>query len=259
MERGEVQRHIIAQVLQHPIAQLLKFGVAVVQRWNDEIGDLKPHAGFMPQPLQRVQYRLQVGQRDLAVKLLGERFEVNIGGVNVAIDVEKRLARDVTIRDHHRVQAGAVGFARDVDNVLAPDGRLVVGERDVGRAVLQRHFDHVFRTERQGVDLVGLGLGDVPVLAKGTTHIAAGGTHGKDLRAREKMVERLLLDRIHRHGGWPPVAELQQASAFILADEAEAALAFSDVAMPRTKVTVETAVGHCLPPARLVNLGLHDC
>ena len=69
------------------------------------------------------------------------------------------------------------------------------------------------------------------------------------------MVERLLLDGIHRERGGTAVAKLNQASGFVLADEAEAVLAFSDVAVARAEVAVETAVGHRLPPARLVDLG----
>ncbi len=72
----------------------------------------------------------------------------------------------------------------------------------------------------------------------------------------KKVAERLLLDGIHRDGSRPPVAELQQPSTFVLADEAEACLAFSHVAVSRAEVAVEAAVGHCLPPAGLVNLRL---
>src|ERR1019366_1545027 len=104
--------------------------------------------------------------------------------------------------------------------------------------------------------LVGLGLGDVPILAEGTSHVASGRAHGENLRAREEVVEGLLLDRAHRDRGRPPVPQLQQSSALILADEAEARLSFPDVAMPRAEIAVETAVRHGLPPARLLDLGL---
>ena len=62
MKRGEVQRHIVAQILQHPVAQLFEFRVAVVQRGDDQVGDLEPNAGLVPQPLQRVEHRLQMRQ-----------------------------------------------------------------------------------------------------------------------------------------------------------------------------------------------------
>ena len=73
------------------------------------------------------------------------------------------------------------------------------------------------------------------------------------------MIERLLLDGIHGDRRGTSVAELQQASAFVLADKAEAVLAFSDVAVARTEIAVETPVGHRLPPARLVNLRSQNC
>jgi len=54
----------------------------------------------------------------------------------------------------------------NVDDILAPDGRFVVGKRDGRRAALQRQLYDLLGTEANGVDLVGLGLGDVPVLAE---------------------------------------------------------------------------------------------
>ena len=67
------------------------------------------------------------------------------------------------------------------------------------------------------------------------------------------MIERLLFDGIHRHGGGTAVAKLQQASAFVLADEAEAVLAFADVTVTRTEVAMQTAIGHGLPPTGFMN------
>ena len=47
MEGGEVHRDIVAEVLQHPVAELAELAVAVVQRGNDEVGDLEPDVGFV--------------------------------------------------------------------------------------------------------------------------------------------------------------------------------------------------------------------
>ncbi len=73
------------------------------------------------------------------------------------------------------------------------------------------------------------------------------------------MVQRFLLDWVHGQSGGASVAKLDEPPAFILADVAEAVLAFSDVTMPRAQVAVETAIGHRLPPARLVDFRLQDC
>ena len=77
---GEVQRDIVAKVLQHPVAELAELAVVVVERGNDEIGDLEPDVGLVPQPFQRIQHRLQVRERDLGIEIFGERFQVNVGG-----------------------------------------------------------------------------------------------------------------------------------------------------------------------------------
>jgi len=143
MKRREVQRHVVAQVLQHPIAELLEFGIVVVQRRDDEVGDLKPHARLMTQPAQRVEHRLQVRQRDFGVELLGEGLQVDVGSVDVGVDVEKGFTRDVAVGHHYSVDAGCVRIARDVDDVFAPYRRLVVGECNVRSAMLDRKV-HLF-------------------------------------------------------------------------------------------------------------------
>ena len=71
------------------------------------------------------------------------------------------------------------------------------------------------------------------------------------------MIQRLLLDGIDVERGRASVAELNQAAFDILSDEAETSLVLSDVAVARTEITVETAVGHRLPPSRLVEFR-HD-
>jgi hypothetical protein len=49
---------------------------------------------------------------------------------------------------------------------------------------------------------------------------------------------------------------LQEASAVVLADEAETVLAFSDVAMPRAEKAVETTISGGLVPASFVDVRL---
>ena len=71
------------------------------------------------------------------------------------------------------------------------------------------------------------------------------------LRSGKEMIERLLLDGIDGDGGGAAVAELHEASGVILADEAEAVLAFADVTVTRTEVAVQTAVGHGSPTSGL--------
>ena len=61
--------------------------------------------GLVPQPFQRVEHRLQVRQRDFGVEIFGEGLQVDVGGVDVLVNVEEGLARDVAVGHHHGVQA----------------------------------------------------------------------------------------------------------------------------------------------------------
>ena len=95
-------------------------------------------------------------------------------------------------------------------------------------------------------------FGNAPVLAKRTTHVAAGGPHGEYARSGQKMIERLLFDGVDLECGGRAIAQAVELAAAIHAYEAETALPFSDVAVPRAQVAVHTAVGHGLPPAPFV-------
>ena len=97
----------------------------------------------MAQPLQGFKYWLKVGQGDLRIELLGEALQVNVGGIDVLVDIEEGLAGDVAVGDHHIVESGGMRFARDVDDVLAPDRRLVIGEREVRDAALEGEFNDI--------------------------------------------------------------------------------------------------------------------
>ena len=84
-------------------------------------------------------------QRNLPVKVLGKGLEVHIGSVDVIVNVVEGIVGDVTVRDHHRLQAIFPGLSADVDDVFAPDGRLVIREGEGIATVFQRQERHIFR------------------------------------------------------------------------------------------------------------------
>ena len=90
---------------------------------------------------KRFQHGLQMRQRDSAVKFLGEGFQVHVRGVHVIVDIVKGFARDVAVGDHHRAQPGFLRGVANIDHVLAPNRRLVVGEGDGRATVLNRQQD----------------------------------------------------------------------------------------------------------------------
>ena len=74
----------------------------------------------------------------------------------------------------------------------------------------------------------------------------------KNLRAGQEMIQRLFFDGIDLQRGGGTVSQAVEAATLVHADEAEAALAFADVAVARAKVAMDAAVGFGFPPAGLV-------
>ena len=99
---------------------------------------------------------------------------------------------------------------------------------------MQRQLRHVFGRNMSGTHLIAAGFGDIPILAKEAAHIAAGGAHAEDTGAGQEMIQGLLLDRVNLESGGSTVAEIEELSILVDADEAEARLAVANVAVART-------------------------
>ena len=140
-----MQRHVRPEIAQNPFGKLPGFGRIIIQGWNHQVGDLKPHRRFVLQPRQRLQHRLKVCQRDFSVKILTEGLEVDVGRIDMIVNVMEGVVGDVAIGDHDRFEAQFPGLFANVDDVFAPDGRLVIGERDGLATVFQSQQRHVFR------------------------------------------------------------------------------------------------------------------
>jgi hypothetical protein len=144
MERGEVHRHFGPEVLDDPGRHRMELLVGVVPVRNQQIGDLHPDVGLVHEVLERVEHRTQVTTTDVAVEVLGERLEVDVGGVHRGEELAARLRLDVPGGDGNGVDAALVARGGDVDGVLHEDDGVVVGERD--RTAPVRH-----RGARNGV------------------------------------------------------------------------------------------------------------
>jgi hypothetical protein len=66
-----------------------------------------------------------------------------------------------------------------------------------------------------------MGFGNVPVLAEEAAHIAARSAHAEDAGAGQEMIEGLFLDGVNLESGGSAVAEVEEFSVLIDADEAE--------------------------------------
>src|SRR5690606_22546874 len=135
------------------------------------------------------------------------------------------------------------------DGVLVEDHRVVERERDGTAAGSRRGTRQLFRRRcvRQRVRLAR--LADIPVLAELARQVAAGRAEGKHGRARQEMVQRLLLDGIDTEPAGASVAGEHHCTVDARAHEAQAALALLHPACPRTQVALDPAVSERMPVA----------
>src|ERR1700676_1019763 len=195
-----------------------------------------------------------MSQRGLPVETFRKRFQIDVGSVDVIIDIVKRLIRDVSIRDHHRFQSVFLSGLAYIDDILAPDSRLVISKRQRIATMLKRQQRNIFRRNMLGPHLILPRFRNIPVLAKETPHVAPGRTHTEHTRSRQEMIQRFLLNRIDLQRRRSSVAQAVKFSTLIDTDETKSGLSRMNVAMPRTKVTMHAAASLRLPPAPFVQL-----
>src|ERR1700682_1807530 len=193
-------------------------------------------------------------QGNLSIKIFRERLKVDVGGIDMIVNVVKRLASYVPIGDHHRFQPVILRRPANVDNVLAPDGRFVISESNRLATVLEGKQRHIFRRNALRAHLILPRLGNVPVLAEKTPHVAARGAHAEHPAARQKMAQRFFFDGINLQRSRRAVAQAIKLAPAIHANEAKPSLPSMYVAMTRTKVAVHSAARLSFPPTGLVKL-----
>ena len=202
-----------------------------------------------------MQHGREVGERDFAVEIFRERFEVDVGGVDVVIDIVKGFPGDIAICDHDGFQAVGPGGFADVADVFAPDRGFIVGEGNGVAAIFEGESGDVLGREVARLNLIVVGFGDVPVLAEEAAHVAASSAHAEDAGTGKEMIEWLFLDRVNLESGGSAIAEVEEFSILIDTDEAETGLAVTDVAVARTKIAMHAITWFAFPPERFVKGG----
>ena len=250
MECGEVHRHIDAEVLPDPRAFGGDLGVAVVASRNEQGGDLQPHVGLVPQVEQGVQHVVQTPDADLAVEVFGERLQVDVGGINVPIELGAGRSTHVSGRHRDGFDSPVVARIGDIGGVLPEDRRIVVGECHTATTQFVSSAGDVVGSgpAGQGIDLAR--LRDIPVLAKLAGEVAPRSAERQHRRTRQEVVERLLFHRVDAEPARPPVAGELHLIVDPAADEAQAALALVQLACARTDVALNPAVVEAMPVFR---------
>ena len=157
-------------------------------------------------------------------------------------EFDTRLRGDVAGAHRYRLDAARPASLRHVDSIFEEDHRIVIGKRDRAAAAAQRGFGNGLRGGLILNAVERARFGDVPVLAELAGQVAAGGAERKHRRAWQKMVERLLLDRIDAKAGGAPVGRKQNLIVLPRAHEAQAALPLMQLAIARAYVALDTAI-----------------
>src|SRR6516164_10552880 len=188
MECGEVHRYFDAEVVPNPRAFGGDFRVAVVASGNQQSGDLQPHLRLMPQVYQCIQDIVQMTDADLAVEVFRERLQVDVGGVDVPVELGAGLPTHVPGRNRNRFDSPVVAGVGDISGVLPEDRRVVVGECHTATTQFVGGSGDVHRVALAGqcVDLAR--FGDIPVLTKLACQVAPRGAERQHDRPGEEVV-----------------------------------------------------------------------
>ncbi len=197
--------------------------------------------------LERFQDGLEVPAAELVIEAVGERLEVDVGGVHRLEELDARFRVDVTGRDGDRLDAPVAAGRRNVDGILEEDDRVVVGVGDAAAAELGGDLGQALGARAVGQRVHFAGLAHVPVLAELAGEVAAGGAEGQHAGARVEMIERLLLDRVHAEARRAPVGDELDLVVEPLAHVAQAALAVAQAAVARADVALQPTVGLAVP------------
>ncbi len=247
VERGEVQRDVGAEVVGEPGALGVDLGIRVVVPGDQQRGDLEPHVGVPPQVHQGVQHRLQVCRAGAVIEVVGERLEVHVRRVEVGEQLSPRRVGQVARRHRHRLDPPGPARVGDVDRVLEEDHRVVVGHGHAATPQPDRRLGDVVRARGVGQPVDLPRLRDVPVLAEPTRQVAARGPERQHRAARQKMIERLLLDRIHAETARPTVRRQRHLVGHPTPDEAQTPLTLVQPTGPRAHIALHPAVVQRMP------------
>src|SRR4029450_3291862 len=193
------------------------------------------------------------------IKCVGERLEIDVRRVHVTVKFRTCVVGDVPRSYGDRFDSAFATRQRDVDRVLGEDHRIIVSEGHGSTAeAFSRERDLLWR---RGVSkLVPLArFGDIPVLTKPAAEIASGRAEREHARARQKMVQRFLLNRIDTKPAAAAIGGQHHPIADPLPNETKSALAIVELAKPRTQSALNALIRQHRPPAARIIRLRHLC
>ena len=248
------------------VAQFLR---RIVQARDNQRGQLQPDTPAV-HVLDGIQHRLQPGFTLLFVKLVAEGLQVDIDGVQVFAEHIEGCRRCIAIAHHHAADAMRRGQYSRIVEVFKENSRFIVGVGDRGDTPLHAEPHDLLWHQLIAIagDLIlsqgtvvlfpqalaqrAAHLRDVPVLAKATPKVAADGADGKDVGARQEVIERFFLDGVNMGCRRPPISQEVQLASLVLPDAADASLSFLDDTSLLAGFAADGTVAYRLVQARFL-------
>jgi hypothetical protein len=164
-------------------------------------------------------------------------------------EFDPRLWRDVTRAHSNGLDSTLAAGLGHIDRIFEKNHRIVVRKGDRPASASHCRFCDLLRRGRILNPIKIPGFGDIPVLAEFARQVAASGAEGQDRRARQEVIERLLLDRIDAKTGRAPIGRKYDLIALPRAHEAQAALAFVQFAIARADIALDATILQRVPIA----------
>ena len=194
-ETAEMEGRFCEAVVNEPLAHPTDHVHIVVDGRNDEVRQFDPHARIAHGE-DGVEHGGEVAATDLLVDVVAERFQVDVGSIEVGQEVSEWLLTDVTSRDEDVPKAFLMCQTRRVRHIFYIGKWLGIGIGDARAMVLLAEADNLLRREVVVIDIIRSDLRNLVVLTVLTTEVTACAGERETGGARMEVVERLLLDGI---------------------------------------------------------------
>lgn len=145
-ETREMERGVGKVIGNEPLAHLTDHVHIVVDSWDNEVGELYPHAS----PLHGkdgIEDRLQMATTDPLVDVVAKRLEVDIGSIKVGQEVSEGFLTDIASRNKDIPQSFFVSQTGTVRHIFYIGKGFRVGVGDARTMVLQTEVDELFWRE----------------------------------------------------------------------------------------------------------------
>src|SRR5947208_3064095 len=175
MKRGEMPRHIGAEIFRKPFRCAMQLRIAVVLTGNQKRRHFKPDVRLMPEILERVEHRRELRKTSLVIKRVAKCLEIDIRRVHVPVEFRARVISNIAGCYCHSLDPMLAASLRYIDRVLRENHRIIVSKRD-------RSAPEPLRRQRDLLGRCGIcelvpfaRYRDVPVLTKSAAEIASRG------------------------------------------------------------------------------------